>query len=1334
MPQPNQQLKKYLVALLKDRKNRFGSEFYTPTRLLPLRARASLKAKSEIGEVGQENESANQADFKVQQVDVLEGLWHYAVEKPSEKSDKPLPSHVLLIGKPGSGKSTALYQLLKDAAQKAIATNRNDSIRIPVLIQLRGIRHHLQQEDVWTWIQDAIEAEAGLTLPLDALKQWPNWLLLFDGLNEATYETLQSLYSFLQRPIVSTIPTICTTRQLGSGNDLWIRTQLEMLPLNELQTRDFVQKYLPERGDVLLGQLHGRLREVAETPLLLEMLCKVFKETQQIPQSKGELFRKFDTRYDALKGSALVQPDLYDWKSELLQYLGFKMLEGDLDNPTAYLLRVESRKAERLLEEFLVGRVVAPGDKAKKWLKGLQKHYLLQKADNNGYEIEFHHQLFQEYYAAEWLSPQLAERSDEVLKCHYMNYLKWTEPLMMVLTFVESERLAVRLVELALEVDWRLGTKLAGSVQQKFQRQTVELVAKLEMPEWLKIRLLGETQSDKVIPRLIKALVDEDYSIQREAIEALASMGSNEAVNALLRFIRDPECRSSLNIIRALEENGSRAVERGLIALVKEWGHYCSDNGKTPSIYYRETCFERAVETLGEIKSEASVPILLQVLRDSDYTYSPIVEALAKINAPTAIPDLRKSLRSKSAYARRHAAVALGNLEDQQSAAQLRKLLKDENLDVRIEAANALGKLKDKDSIQALLNSVKDRKSVDSDGVIRSSTYPLETHEGHFRCAATSAIGKILSSNQFSHLLVEQVHQDFISVIEKDPDSGLKEKIQDSLKQIRSHHVARELARSLQDSKNYEYDLDTLVEVLGYIGSEAAIPGLIEALENKININASFRAAEALGEIESTEGIPALIKALSHEDRYVRHKAATALGKLEAEAAVPALLKSLKDELEIDYRSSLGGLLCWDLESLLPYEDVLCRSLGQIGGDKVVMGLIEILRSNGFSVSFEILNTLGESGSTLAISILLEALEEDKETVVICAASGIARIVSLMKSDSEKRKVSKQIDSQKILTLLENPKTASSALEIVGELGIDVDASYFLPILRSEFMAKDNGLLCPPLNHKVVDAMKKLNWEKLSIEKTQEIESLADSLLEDKDEEARLYSAYFLTQLGFTDAALILLEFIRNVESEQCDSAVCAVGEVKGLNAAFLMPELSRMLDIKADYSPSSRLSKADYSRRIRGAIEGIQDNCKFYNYDIYQQLPNVPFPSRSPKMPEQKNDFRGANFHGFTSIGGNVTYQAPSEKSVQESATEIGALLDYLAANYPSYTEADRTEADSTAIVQQINQKPELRSRIASALEKSSKEALDLLKEHPYIRYLRILWVAVEDLRRTGQ
>ena len=336
---------------------------------------------------------------------------------------------------------------------------------------------------------------------------------------------------------------IFTTRDLALGGFLGIEKKLEMCALTQPQMREFVHKHLPQHGDSLLRQLRDRLREIAETPLLLEMMCKIFKNSGKIPQSKGELFQEFDRQYEEFKGGASVSEDFRRFKSEVLQQLAFVMLQGDSQRPTDGWVAISRDRAEGILECWLRDRgVVDAPTKAKEWLEDLLEHHLLQVAAKRE-EIEFHHQLFQEYYAGRALRKLFDDKhpdamDDERLQHIYLNYFKWTEPLAFMLSLLRDEVQAVRVVRLALDVDLMLGARLAGEVQRVFQKCTVRLVDGLDVPGWLKVELLGEVRSDEAIPELLKLVEDSDSDVRSSAVYALGKIGSRRRFRDYLNSLK----------------------------------------------------------------------------------------------------------------------------------------------------------------------------------------------------------------------------------------------------------------------------------------------------------------------------------------------------------------------------------------------------------------------------------------------------------------------------------------------------------------------------------------------------------------------------------------------------------------------------------------------------------------------------------------------------------------------------------------------------------------------------------------------------------------------------
>jgi len=259
---------------------------------------------------------------KIERLPVLEGICKYAVE------------HVLLVGRPGSGKSTALARLLLQEAEKALS-DRN--AKIPVLVELRYLPSEANESSVCDRIvafmhkhDPALDIdEAGIK----RLLRQGRLLLLVDGVNELPSDSSRIQVNLFRELYQKTCPMIFTTRELSAGGDFGIAKRLEMQPLTEPQMRQFVMAYLPTQGERLLRQLSGRLREFGQTPLLLWMLCSLFQHPEfkgQIPPNLGMVFRAFTVGYgDRIKQDVTLSKDSRAWWGRLLQHLAFKMTCGE---------------------------------------------------------------------------------------------------------------------------------------------------------------------------------------------------------------------------------------------------------------------------------------------------------------------------------------------------------------------------------------------------------------------------------------------------------------------------------------------------------------------------------------------------------------------------------------------------------------------------------------------------------------------------------------------------------------------------------------------------------------------------------------------------------------------------------------------------------------------------------------------------------------------------------------------------------------------------------------------------------------------------------------------
>ncbi|WP_038298338.1 HEAT repeat domain-containing protein [[Scytonema hofmanni] UTEX B 1581] len=325
------------------------------------------------------------------------------------------------------------------------------------------------------------------------------------------------------------------------------------------------------------------------------------------------------------------------------------MMQGEnpKEKPTDFRLSISRGKAEAVLEDFLKNRVDFPGQKAKDWLQDLLKHYLIQTGADRE-QIEFHHQLFQEYYAAEYLRKLLPSLSDAKLKRDYLNLLKWTEPLALMLGLVEDEAQAVRVVQLALDVDLMLGARLAGEVKQEFQEKSKSFI------EELKIHPKHKDWFSNILPQTVP---DVRQKFEEEFENAMLESGGYVwEVVSYRNGIPLMECRPSQKI----------GDEK---------------NDKSGSVVYEDR----------KSQNEALIISTVQDLKNQDFIIRfNAVQTLEKIANETIIYELSQAFNDECFIVRMAVTSALGEIGSDKAICTLHQALIDKNLFVRITAINAL--------------------------------------------------------------------------------------------------------------------------------------------------------------------------------------------------------------------------------------------------------------------------------------------------------------------------------------------------------------------------------------------------------------------------------------------------------------------------------------------------------------------------------------------------------------------------------------------------------------------------------------------------------------------
>ncbi len=999
----------YLRSLLADEKYQQQWGFYTLTDVISKLQEPKAKTVLDIGLMVQlmkpkpsdaARNPGQEMSEKTERLPVLDGIRKYAAE------------HVLLMGKPGSGKTTALLRLLIDETRQALT---DSSAKIPVLVELRYLDAErpsvLERLEAFLRSHNLSIDEATLKTALAE----GQLLLLIDGVNELPSEAARRAVASFRLDYPQT-PMIFTTRDVAIGGDLSIEKKLEMQPLSEQQMRQFVQAYLPQQGEPMLRQLKGRLREVGQTPLLLWMLCEVFQGLKQLPSSLGLLFRWFTGEYDKLKQDVPVSDGLRHWQSELLQRLAFTMMQAE--EPTELRVAISQQEAETVLAEFLHDKVDYPTQRAKEWLEDLLEHHLLQRTSQN--QLEFHHQLLQEYYAAEALLKRLPHVSGEQLQRDYLNYLKWTEPIALMLALVKQEAQAVRVVKLALDVDWILGAKLAGAVKPELQLKTVEVIQNAEILPSLKSWVLGHTRSEfaialplmdlkhlnprmrwlavdslrligseKAIPELLK-LLDEDpeSSVCSLSAYALGEIGSKSAVLGLIKALKSQRCR--IDVVNALKQIGSETVIQELLDVVED-----------PYYHYRSSLSEAIVQIISETTIPTVTPRLLKALEHPDSRVRLTVgQILNQIDSKTALPDLLRAIEHPDARIRWNGIKAFGGCSVEPTVTTLLEAYEtQQNAYIRRSIVTALGQIGSEATIPGLVRALADPNAsvrwsavealghINSELVIPLLIQALRDQDAQVCRNAAAVLGKSGST-----IAIDELHK-----LLKEPDSSKRWMAAESLGEIGSEVAVPELIKALGD-------LDSSVRrsaawALGEISSEVAVPELIKALRNQDSF-ALEGVIEALGRISSDQAVPQLIKVLDDPDhRYSKRKVCLktieVLGKIGSEEAVPKLLEILQYPKTWAENPIKQPVSLWEIfhsEQLMLPKAI--EALGQIGTEEAALGLVKFLElemdkvdSNYFIDEFKAtVKALGQIDSEVAIQGLLKASQHPHSVVRACAA------------------------------------------------------------------------------------------------------------------------------------------------------------------------------------------------------------------------------------------------------------------------------------------------------------------------------------------------------------
>jgi hypothetical protein len=212
----------------------------------------------------------------------------------------------ILLGNPGAGKSTFLRKIAYDHAQ-------TDSEVVPFMVELRSYESSSSGHPlpITTYLEQYIAGEFQIPVPpgaIEFLLLTGRGLVLFDGLDELTDMSKRRLMvdrieGFCH--LYSTSVIISTSRSIGYMQAPLDPKQFAMHNLLEFDTADVTQYVTAwfsahesgsaaERDSLIENFLRESetVPDLRINPLMLGLLCNVYRRPRTIPQNRAELYER----------------------------------------------------------------------------------------------------------------------------------------------------------------------------------------------------------------------------------------------------------------------------------------------------------------------------------------------------------------------------------------------------------------------------------------------------------------------------------------------------------------------------------------------------------------------------------------------------------------------------------------------------------------------------------------------------------------------------------------------------------------------------------------------------------------------------------------------------------------------------------------------------------------------------------------------------------------------------------------------------------------------------------------------------------------------------------
>ncbi|MCB9422260.1 MAG: NACHT domain-containing protein [Ardenticatenaceae bacterium] len=223
--------------------------------------------------------------------------WHERVKRISGEEAVAEYPKLYILGKPGAGKTT----FLKHTALRAI---KHEIKKIPIFVTLKELSDSGQE--ILEFIIHQFQVHRfpdPEEFVVDLLKDG-NGIVLFDGLDEVNLADdkratlISQLNDFVYQ--YGDCPILLTCRVAATDYSFTQFDYVEMADFDEGQMGHYIDRWFVGnetkrmgcRKALLEDEQNKAVRELAQVPLLLALLCLVYEERNEIPPNRDEIYEE----------------------------------------------------------------------------------------------------------------------------------------------------------------------------------------------------------------------------------------------------------------------------------------------------------------------------------------------------------------------------------------------------------------------------------------------------------------------------------------------------------------------------------------------------------------------------------------------------------------------------------------------------------------------------------------------------------------------------------------------------------------------------------------------------------------------------------------------------------------------------------------------------------------------------------------------------------------------------------------------------------------------------------------------------------------------------------